>query len=211
MQQNPFGTDGSHEGFGSAAQGSGIASSASRLITVKLRDHNVAAFSCPRYPEAETYLKNDAAAHSREGHGQTYVCPCVSDSSKIDGYYHLASSRMIRTDLSELDQAGVPEVPISVQVITYLGRDVSTQPGFGFDLIYDASLRSILMGGTWGITLFAANRKLIEYYQKHGGFTLTNKYVKYIAKEDNGGPAQNSYQMYASHKTIVGDNPFGIL
>ena len=180
-----------------------VPSAARSYLTVELASwHNVHAFSCCRDPQAVSYLQHEVRRYLQEGCGQAYVLESSRGGGSVDGYYHLVGSNLRRGDAQNTDQKRMPiGAPIPVYVIAYIARDDRAEKGIGAALLIDAARRAQALFPAWGMTLYANNAKLVEFY-KGFGFKLIRSLHQ--AKTTVGAlPDEGPYLMYAPYRSLV--------
>ena len=180
-----------------------VSSATRSYLTVELASwHDVHAFSCSRDPQAASYLQKEVGRYVQEGCGQAYVLEASRGGGSIDGYYHLVGSNLRRGDLHNTDQKRLPSgAPVSVYVIAYIARDDQAKRGMGAALLIDAARRAQALFPTWGMTLYANNAKLVEFY-KGFGFKL----IRSLHQADTAVgvlPDEAPYLMYAPYRSLV--------
>lgn len=189
------------EGAGKAPE-----TSLRELITVPYESHPYPGdFQCALDPVAAIYLREEPAKCAAVGCGEFFVFPSRTRSHSIDGYYHLVASSILRGDVVGSDDKQMrPGQPSGVFTIAYIARHDLSEKGLGESLVIDAALRARATFRTLGLTLYANNRKLVEFYKKLG-FKITRPAQRQMVYENNNPEeAQKPYYMYATYKKLIG-------
>lgn len=73
--------------------------------------HERGPFTCGE-PTLDTYLRQQAAQHHRDGISTTHVLLDDASPSRILGYYSLSAAQLLLTDLQESDRRRMPRHPV---------------------------------------------------------------------------------------------------
>ncbi len=180
----------------------------SPFITIPLDEtHRVEAFECPRHPDVQKFIREEARVWAAARLGEVYVLPAQDDPTKIDGYYNLAANSLRREETDDKVQAALPigTAPIPVFIVGWIGRDQSTYKGLGVELVIDAARRARSFGRvSWGLVLYAANKGLIDYYTSLG-FVPARRTLRELAKEQKSGKEGRDYYMHARYEDLIVD------
>ena len=176
----------------------------SEAITVQLTSrHSVDKFCCARDPSAVDYIQKSVWKHISARCGSVFVLPDANDANRILGFYHLVGTSLARGETSNKEQRHTPSgSPISVFTIAYIARCDSSKPGTGGALIVDAARRAYAIYPTWGLTLYAKNSLLVDYYKKFG-FTLIRTIHNQAASSNGNLQGPGPFHMYAPYDSLI--------
>jgi hypothetical protein len=151
----------------------------------------------------QEFLREHSRLYVNSRCGEVFVCPFENDPTRVAGYYCFANSSLRRGETTNQTQKVIPQgVSIPVFIIGHFGRDAETERGFGAELIVDAAKRGHASGNvSWGLTLFAGNRGLIQYYTGLG-FTPARDTAKRLQLPETDEEARD-YLMYARYADLI--------
>lgn len=203
------------EAIGGNNQGERVAPGIARpsLITVALNpNHRVDLFRCPVIDgydcsEVERFIREDARTYVAENLGEVYVRESPQDPTRIEGFYQIANSALRREEMDghgDRLPAGTPTVPVFI--IPWLGKDQSARKGLGAALVVDAAKRARAHGNvSWGLTLRAANAKLVGFYRELGFIPGTQSRKQLEAEKSSGPVKGRTYYMFAAYRSLITD------
>lgn len=82
-----------------------------RVTLLDSKQHDRASFKCGE-ATLDTYLKERAAQHHRDGIASTHVLVDDAAPARILGYYTLSAAQLLLTDLQEPDRRRLPRYPV---------------------------------------------------------------------------------------------------
>lgn len=135
-------------------------------------EHEVHGFDCGSPAQTE-WLRRWARIAQSADTGRVYVTT-PRDSSKVVGYYALATGAVAQSDPTAKVRAGAGGYPISVIILTRLGVDLSAQgQGVGRSLVRDALLRvdqAADLVGVRAVLIHAESDGARDFYQRVAEF-----------------------------------------
>ena len=135
-------------------------------------EHQVDAFDCGSPAQTE-WLRRWARIAQDADTGRVYVTT-PPDSSKVLGYYALATGAVAQADATARVRAGAGRYPISVIILTRLGVDLSVQGhGVGRSLVRDALFRveqAADLVGVRALLIHAESNGARDFYQRVAEF-----------------------------------------
>lgn len=135
-------------------------------------EHEVHAFDCGSPAQTE-WLRRWARIAQSADTGRIYVTT-PPDSSKVVGYYALATGAVAQADAPAKVRTGAGRYPISVIILTRLGVDLSAQGhGVGRAFVRDALLRveqAADLVGVRALLIHAESDAARNFYQRVAEF-----------------------------------------
>ena len=137
--------------------------------------HDRTGFACGE-ATLDTYLREQAAQHHRDGIATTHVLVDDGASSRILGFYALSAAQLLLTELQEEDRRRLPRYPIPAARMGRLAIAASEQGrGYGSYLMAHAVTRCLDLRSQLGVRVLlvdALHEKAVQFYQAYG-FRLT--------------------------------------
>ena len=144
------------------------------LIEPLTSRHNREAFDCG-VESLNVYLKRFARQNADKNLGVTYAAVLTPGASFIAGYYTLAASSIVRTDLPE---TGLPNYPIPSALLGRLAVDKQQQgKGIGGLLLVDALRRANVSSealGLFAVEVLALDDTARAFYRRYGFAPMTD-------------------------------------
>lgn len=138
---------------------------------LKPRLHDRDGFACGE-PTLDTYLRQQAAQHHRDGISTTHVLVNDAERSRILGYYSLSAAQLLLTDLQETDRKRLPSYPVPAIRMGRLAIAVSAQgQGLGDYLLAHAVARCLGLREQLGVRVLlvdALHEKAARFYRAYG-------------------------------------------
>lgn len=144
-----------------------------RLVVepLKPKRHDRDGFACGE-PTLDTYLRQQAAQHHRDGISTTHVLVNDAERSRILGYYSLSAAQLLLTDMQEADRKRLPNYPLPAIRMGRLAIAVSAQgQGLGDYLLAHAVTRCLGLREQLGVRVFlvdALHEKAVRFYRAYG-------------------------------------------
>lgn len=142
-----------------------------QLAPLDTRLHQRASFRCG-IPALDTYLKQQAGQHQRDGIATTHVLADDSDPTRILGYCSLAAAQLQLHDLQAADRRQLPAYPVPAVRVGRLAVAAEVQgKGYGRLLLGHAVNCSVALRGQLGVRLLvvdALDERAAAFYRLHG-------------------------------------------
>ena len=138
---------------------------------IKPKRHDRDGFACGE-PTLDTYLRQQATQHHRDGISTTHVLVNDAERSRILGYYTLSAAQLLLTDLQEADRKHLPNYPVPAIRMGRLAIAVSMQgQGLGDYLLAHAVARCLGLREQLGVRVLlvdALHEKAARFYRAYG-------------------------------------------
>lgn len=146
--------------------------------------HDRASFICGN-PALETYLREQAGQHQREGITTTHVLTDDSAPARILGYCSLAAAQLHLTDLQPENRKRLPSYPVPAVRIGRLAVSGDAQgKGYGRLLIGHAANCAFALRETLGVRVLlvdAKDARAARFYRAYGFHeTATHAHSLYL-------------------------------
>lgn len=133
--------------------------------------HDRDGFACGE-PTLDTYLRQQAAQHHRDGISTTHVLVDDADPARILGYYSLSAAQLLLTDLRQADRKHLPNYPVPAIRMGRLAVASGEQGrGHGDFLLAHAVARSLGLREQLGVHVLlvdALHEKAAGFYRAYG-------------------------------------------
>ena len=134
------------------------------------KKHDRNAFDCG-VPSLNGYLQRLASQHARKGISRSYVA-VPTGQHLVQGFYSLATGRMVLADIPENVRRRLPSYPIPTAHLGQLAVDRCVQgQGLGEALLFDALQRTARVSeelGIYAVTVDALGPRARAFYLKYG-------------------------------------------
>ncbi len=142
-----------------------------KILLLDSRRHDRAGFSSGE-PALDTYLREKAGQHQRDGIATTHVLIDDSEPARILGYCSLAAAQLYLHDLQPPDRKRLPAYPIPAVRIGRLAVAVGTQGrSYGRLLVGHAANCAFALSKTLGVRVLlvdALHEKAAGFYRGYG-------------------------------------------
>lgn len=147
-----------------------------RVELLNPKRHDRAGFGCGE-PSLDTYLREQAAQHHRNGIATTHVLvedvPVDAGShTRVLGYYALSAAQLRLTDLQEADRHRLPHYPVPAVRMGRLAVATEEQgKGHGDFLLAHAVARCLALREQLGVRVLlvdALHEKAAGFYRAYG-------------------------------------------
>lgn len=132
-------------------------------------DHN--GFSCGE-STLDTYLRQQAAQHHRDGISTTHVLVGDEAPGRILGYYTLSAAQLLMTELQEQDRKRLPAYPVpAIRMGRLAVASVEQGKGHGGYLLAHAVARCLGLREQLGVRVLlvdALHGKAARFYRDYG-------------------------------------------
>ena len=151
---------------------------------LKPKRHDRDRFACGE-PTLDTYLRQQAAQHHRDGISTTHVLVNDAERSRILGYYSLSAAQLLLTDLQEADRKRLPSYPVPAIRMGRLAIALSAQgQGLGDFLLAHAVARCLGLREQLGVRVLlvdALHENAARFYRAYGFREATaNSHTLYL-------------------------------
>jgi ribosomal protein S18 acetylase RimI-like enzyme len=140
-------------------------------------EHERSGFSCGK-PLLDEFLRTLVSQYEKRHLGRTYVA-CHPGTSRVAGYYTLASGSIAFQHLPAAAAKKLPRHPVPSVILARLAVDITVQgQGLGEALLLDAFRRMLELSGTLGIhavEVEAIDEQARAFYEKYGFVPLTGQ------------------------------------
>lgn len=144
------------------------------------RRHDRSGFACGE-PTLDSYLRQLAAQHHRDGISTTHVLVDDAAPGHILGYYTLSAAQLLLTELQEPDRRRLPNYPVPAIRMGRLAVALSEQgKAHGDYLLAHAVARCLSLREQLGVRVLvvdALHTKAARFY-RHYGFRETSENAK---------------------------------
>lgn len=143
------------------------------LVVEQLRSkrHNRPGFTCGE-PSLDTYLREQAAQHHRDGIATTHVLIDDASPARVLGYYTLSAAQLLLADLQGADRRRLPRYPVPAARMGRLAVEASEQgKGHGDFLLGHAISRCLDLREHLGVHVLlvdALHEKAARFYRAYG-------------------------------------------
>lgn len=135
------------------------------------RLHDRAGFSCG-IPALDTYLRQQASQHQRDGIATTHILAADSDPPRILGYCSLAAAQLRLHDLQPVDRRRLQSYPIPAVRVGRLAVSGDAQGnGYGRLLVGHAANCALTLRETLGVRVLlldAKDERAAAFYSAFG-------------------------------------------
>lgn len=142
-----------------------------RFAPLDTRRHQRASFRCGA-AVLDTYLRQQAGQHQRDGIATTHVLTDDSDPARILGYCSLAAAQVQLHDLQAADRRRLPAYPVPAVRLGRLAVATEMQgKGYGQLLLGHAVNCSVALRGQLGVRVLvvdALDERAADFYRLHG-------------------------------------------
>lgn len=144
------------------------------MLWVELLDpkrHDRKGFDCGE-PSLDTYLREQAAQHHRDGIATTHVLVDDAQPMRMLGYYTLSAAQLLLTDMQEADRKRLPRYPVPAIRMGRLAIATSERgKGHGDFLLAHAVARCLNLRQQLGVRVMlvdALHAKAARFYRAYG-------------------------------------------
>lgn len=138
---------------------------------LKPKRHDREGFDCGE-AVLNTYLRQQAAQHHRDGLSTTHVLIEESRATSILGFYSLSAAQLLLTELQEADRRRLPRYPVPAIRMGRLAVSVNEQGrGYGDYLLASAVARCLSLRAELGVRVLlvdALHDKAARFYRAYG-------------------------------------------
>lgn len=151
---------------------------------LKPKRHNRDGFTCGE-PTLDTYLRQRAAQHHRDGISTTHVLVDDAAPARILGYYSLSAAQLLLTGLQEADRKRLPAYPVPAVRMGWLAVSANEQgKGHGAYLVAHAVARSLGLREQLGVRVLLVDtlhEKAARFYRGYGfREAMANSHALYL-------------------------------
>lgn len=148
------------------------------------RLHDRASFICGE-PALDSYLRQQAGQHQRDGIATTHVLSDDSAPARILGYCSLAAAQLHLDDLQPLDRKHLPAYPVPAVRMARLAVSADANGhGYGRLLVGHAVNCACALRTTLGVRVLvvdALNEKAAQFYRAYGfREAMANSHTLYL-------------------------------
>lgn len=141
--------------------------------------HDATAFRCGK-PSLDTFIRRYALRNQQNDIGRTFV-GLRPASTRVYGYYTVASGKVIHENLPEEERRLLPRYPVPVVLIGKLAVDLDAQGRrLGVFLPMDAlrlSVEASRLIGVHGVEVEALDEQAKSFYEKYGFTPLKDDHL----------------------------------
>lgn len=138
---------------------------------LKPRRHDREGFTCGE-PTLDTYLRQRAAQHHRDGISTTHVLVDDAEPTRILGFYSLSAAQLLLDDLQDADRKRLPTYPVPAVRMGRLAVSTGEQgKGRGDYLVAHAVARCLGLREQLGVRVLlvdALHAKAARFYRAYG-------------------------------------------
>jgi GNAT superfamily N-acetyltransferase len=135
------------------------------------RRHDCDGFNCGE-PSLDTYLRQQAAQHHRDGISTTHVLVDAGTPGRILGYYTLSAAQLLMTELQEQDRKCLPGYPVpAIRMGRLAVASIEQGKGHGDYLLAHAVARCLALREQLGVRVLlvdALHEKAVRFYKSYG-------------------------------------------
>jgi len=135
------------------------------------KQHDREGFFCGE-PSLDTYLRQQAVQHHRDGISTTHVLVDDANRARILGYYSLSAAQLLLTDLQESDRKRLPNYPVPAIRMGRLAVSAEEQAkGHGDYLLAHAVARCLSLRAQLGVRVLlvdALHEQAASFYRSYG-------------------------------------------
>jgi len=138
---------------------------------LKPKRHDRVSFACGEV-SLDTYLRQPAAQHQRDGISTTHVLVDADEPARILGYYSLSAARLLLSELQEADRKNLPGYPVPAIRMGRLAIAMNRQgKRHGDYLVANAVARCLSLRehlGVHALIVDALNDHAARFYRTYG-------------------------------------------